>query len=192
MRICVFCGSNTGRGDSYMKASFELGALLADLGYGVVYGGARDGTMGAVANGAMSKGGEAIGVLPRQLFELEQAHPNLTKLHVVDSMHERKRIMHDLSDAFICMPGGIGTMEETFEVWTWTQLGVHRKPLAFYNVNGFYDALERFFDVMVEEGFVRDVHRQMALTGEDPRQLIEDLMQYEPPQVKKWLTPEER
>lgn len=192
MRICVFCGSNTGRGDVYMEASFKLGAIIAEKGYGVVYGGARDGTMGAVANGAMSVGGEAIGVLPRQLFELEQAHESLTKLHVVDSMHERKRIMHDLSDAFICMPGGIGTMEETFEVWTWTQLGVHRKPLAFYNVNGFYDALERFFDVMVEEGFVRSVHRQMALTGDDPDKLIDDLMAYEPPQVKKWLKPEER
>ena len=192
MRICVFCGSNTGRGEIYMDAAFELGELIAELGFGVVYGGARDGTMGAVANGAMAKGGEAIGVLPRQLFELEQAHPSLTKLHIVDSMHERKQIMHDLSDAFICMPGGIGTMEETFEVWTWTQLGVHRKPLAFYNVNGFYDALERFFDVMVEEGFVRTVHRQMALTGDEPRALIDDLMSYEPPQVKKWLTPEER
>lgn len=192
MRICVFCGSNTGRGNVYMDAAFELGSIIAKKGYGVVYGGARDGTMGAVANGAMSAGGEAIGVLPRQLFELEQAHESLTKLHIVDSMHERKQIMHDLSDAFICMPGGIGTMEETFEVWTWTQLGVHRKPLAFYNVNGFYDALERFFDVMVEEGFVRSVHRQMALTGGDPDKLVEELMSYEPPQVKKWLKPDER
>ncbi|MDJ0921343.1 MAG: TIGR00730 family Rossman fold protein [Henriciella sp.] len=192
MRICVFCGSNTGRGDVYMEAAYDLGAIIANKGYGVVYGGARDGTMGAVANGALSVDGEAIGVLPRQLFELEQAHEGLTKLHIVNSMHERKQIMHDLSDAFICMPGGIGTMEETFEVWTWTQLGVHRKPLAFYNVNGFYNALERFFDVMVEEGFVRSVHRQMALTGDDPASLVDKLVTYEPPQVKKWLKPEER
>ncbi len=192
MRICVFCGSNTGRSAVYMEAAFELGQIIAEAGYGLVYGGARDGTMGATANGAMSVGGAAIGVLPRQLFELEQAHPGLTKLHVVESMHERKRVKHELSDAFICLPGGIGTMEETFEVWTWTQLGVHRKPLAFYNVNGFYDALETFLNVMVEEGFVRPIHRQMALTGSEPRALLQALINYEPPQVKKWLTPEER
>lgn len=192
MRVCVFCGSNTGKSETYMKAGFEFGEILAELNYGLVYGGARDGLMGAVANGALSRGGEVIGVLPRQLFDLEQAHESLTDLRIVNSMHERKQIMHDLSDAFVSMPGGIGTMEETFEVWTWTQLGVHRKPLAFYNVNGFYDALETFMDVMVEEGFVRGVHREMALTGKDPRDLIERLMSYEPPQVKKWLTPDER
>ncbi len=192
MRLCVFCGSNTGTGETYMAAAHELGALIANAGHGVVYGGARNGLMGAVADGALSAGGEAIGVLPRQLFELEQAHNGLTELHVVDSMHERKRIMHELSDAFICMPGGIGTMEETFEVWTWTQLGIHRKPLAIYNVNGFYDALEIFFDVMVREGFVRDVHRQMVITGTEPGKLVRDLLAHEPPLVKKWLKPEER
>lgn len=192
MRICVFCGSNTGQGEVYMKAGHEFGALIAEMGYGVVYGGAREGLMGAVANGALAAGGEVIGVLPRQLFDLEQAHENLTDLRVVNSMHERKQIMHDLSSAFVSMPGGIGTMEEMFEVWTWTQLGVHRKPLALYNVNGFYDALETFLDVMVSEGFVKSVHRGMALTGSDPRKLIEDLVTYEPPLVKKWLKPDER
>jgi hypothetical protein len=133
-----------------------------------------------------------IGVLPRQLFELEQAHENLTDLRVVNSMHERKQIMHDLSSSFVSLPGGIGTMEEMFEVWTWTQLGVHRKPLALYNVNGFYDALESFLDVMVEEGFVKDVHRSMTLVGKDPAKLLDELTSYEPPLVKKWLKPEER
>lgn len=192
MRICVFCGSNTGRGEEYMAAAHQLGALIAEAGYGLVYGGARDGLMGAVADGALSAQGEAIGVLPKQLADLEQAHEGLTELHVVNSMHERKRIMHDLCDAFISMPGGIGTMEEMFEVWTWTQLGVHRKALALYNVNGFYDPLETFMDTMVEEGFVRPVHRQMVLTGTEPAQLIADLMAYQPPLVKKWLEPSER
>lgn len=192
MRICVFCGSNTGVGDKYMTAATELGALIANAGYGVVYGGARNGLMGATADGALAAGGEVIGVLPKQLADLEQAHPSLTELHIVSSMHERKQIMHDLSDAFICLPGGIGTMEETFEVWTWTQLGVHRKPLAIFNVNGFYDALETFLDVMVREGFVRDVHRQMVLTGTDPEDLIKQVMTTQPPLVKKWLKPDER
>lgn len=175
-----------------MAAAHELGALIAGAGHGVVYGGARNGLMGAVADGALSAGGEAIGVLPRQLFDLEQAHNGLTELRVVDSMHERKKVMHELSDAFICMPGGIGTMEETFEVWTWTQLGIHRKPLAIYNVNGFYDALEIFFDVMVREGFVRAIHREMVITGNEPNKLIRNLLAHEPPLVKKWLKPEER
>lgn len=192
MRICVFCGSNTGRGDVYMKAGYEFGAMIAKRGMGVVYGGARDGLMGAVANGALEAGGEVIGVLPKQLFDLEQAHENLTDLRVVNSMHERKQIMHELSSSFVSMPGGIGTMEEMFEVWTWTQLGVHRKPLALYNVNGFYDALETFLDAMVSEGFVKEVHRGMTITGKDPEKLLDDLLAYEPPLVKKWLKPEER
>lgn len=175
-----------------MAAAFELGALIAKAGYGLVYGGARGGLMGTVADGALSVAGEAIGVLPKQLADLEQAHESLTELHIVGSMHERKRIMHDLCDAFIAMPGGIGTMEEMFEVWTWTQLGVHRKALALYNVNGFYDPLEAFMDNMVSEGFVRPVHRQMVLTGTEPAQLIADLMAYDPPLVKKWLEPSER
>ncbi|RIJ16886.1 LOG family protein [Henriciella mobilis] len=192
MRICVFCGSNTGRGEVYMESGYEFGAMIAERGLEVVYGGARNGLMGAVANGALEAGGKVIGVLPRQLFELEQAHENLTDLRVVNSMHERKQIMHDLSSSFVSLPGGIGTMEEMFEVWTWTQLGVHRKPLALYNVNGFYDALESFLDVMVEEGFVKDVHRSMTLVGKDPAKLLEELTSYEPPLVKKWLKPEER
>ena len=192
MRICVFCGSNTGRGEVYMESGYEFGAMIAERGLEVVYGGARNGLMGAVANGALEAGGKVIGVLPRQLFELEQAHENLTDLRVVNSMHERKQIMHDLSSSFVSLPGGIGTMEEMFEVWTWTQLGVHRKPLALYNVNGFYDALESFLDVMVEEGFVKDVHRSMTLVGKAPAKLLEELTSYEPPLVKKWLKPEER
>ena len=192
MRICVFCGSNTGRGEVYMESGYEFGAMIGERGLEVVYGGARNGLMGAVANGALEAGGKVIGVLPRQLFELEQAHENLTDLRVVNSMHERKQIMHDLSSSFVSLPGGIGTMEEMFEVWTWTQLGVHRKPLALYNVNGFYDALESFLDVMVEEGFVKDVHRSMTLVGKDPAKLLEELTSYEPPLVKKWLKPEER
>lgn len=192
MRVCVFCGSNTGRGDVYMKAGRAFGALIAERGHGVVYGGARNGLMGAVADGAMQAGGEVIGVLPRKLFDLEQAHEGLTDLRVVNSMHERKQIMHDLSSSFVSLPGGIGTMEEMFEVWTWTQLGVHRKPLALYNLNGFYDALETFLDVMVEEGFVKDVHRRMTIVGSDPAKLLDELTSYEPPLVKKWLKPEER
>lgn len=192
MNICVFCGSNPGRGDGYMQAAHKLGQLIAERGYGVVYGGARDGLMGAVADGALEAGGKVIGVLPEKLSDLEVAHKGLTELHIVSSMHERKGMMAELSDAFISLPGGIGTIEETFEIWTWTQLGIHRKPLALYNVNGFYDGLQSFLNHMMQERFIREVHRAMMFAEQDPEKLIERVVTYEPPLVKKWIEPAER
>lgn len=192
MRICVFCGSNEGREPSYKRAAIELGALIAKRGYGTVYGGAKDGLMGAVADGALAAGGEVIGVLPAKLRDLEVDHPNLSELHIVDSMHERKGLMAELSDAFISLPGGIGTFEETFEIWTWTQLGIHRKPLALYNVNGFYSKLEDFLDHVTKERFVRSVHREMMFSETDPDRLIDRLIEFQPPLVTKWIEPSER
>lgn len=192
MNICVFCGSNPGRGSEYMKAAHRLGELIAKRGYGVVYGGARDGLMGAVADGALEAGGKVIGVLPEKLSDLEVAHKGLTELHIVSSMHQRKGMMAELSNAFISLPGGIGTIEETFEIWTWTQLGIHRKPLALYNINGFYDGLQSFLNHMMQERFIREVHRAMMFAEQDPEKLIERVVTYEPPLVKKWIEPAER
>lgn len=192
MNICVFCGSNPGRGEVYMEAAHTLGQLIAKRGYGVVYGGARDGLMGAVADGALEAGGKVIGVLPEKLSDLEVAHKNLTELHIVSSMHQRKGMMAELSNAFISLPGGIGTIEETFEIWTWTQLGIHRKPLALYNINGFYDGLQSFLNHMMQERFIREVHRAMMFAEQDPEKLIERVVTYEPPLVKKWIEPAER
>lgn len=175
-----------------MQAAHKLGQLIAERGYGVVYGGARDGLMGAVADGALEAGGKVIGVLPEKLSDLEVAHKGLTELHIVSSMHERKGMMAELSDAFISLPGGIGTIEETFEIWTWTQLGIHRKPLALYNVNGFYDGLQSFLNHMMQERFIREVHRAMMFAEQDPEKLIERVVTYEPPLVKKWIEPAER
>src|SRR3546814_750650 len=154
MRLCVFCGSSDGARPAYRDAAHALGKALADAGIGLVYGGAAVGLMGAVADGALARGGEVMGVLPRSLADRELAHPGLTQLHVVGSMHERKAMMAKLSDGFIALPGGLGTFEELFEIWTWAQLGYHRKPVALLNVDGYYDGLLSFLDHPVREAFV--------------------------------------
>ena len=186
-RICVFCGSSPGARPSYRAAAERLGAAIAKRGLGLVYGGAHVGLMGAIADAALAQGGEVIGVLPRALEAREVAHRGLTELQVVDSMHERKARMAELSDCFIALPGGIGTLEETFEAWTWTQLGLHAKPCALLDVDGYYAPLQAFLDSAVAVRFVRAEHRAMLLVDEDPERLLDALASWRVPVVEKWL-----
>ncbi|NKF22156.1 TIGR00730 family Rossman fold protein [Solimonas marina] len=188
MRFCVFCGSSAGARPAYAAAARALGAALAEAGVGLVYGGASVGLMGAVADAARDAGGEVIGVLPRALADRELAHPNLTQLHIVGSMHERKAMMAELSDGFIALPGGIGTFEELFEIWTWAQLGQHAKPCAVLNVDGYYDGLLAFLDHTVREAFVKPVHRARLLVHDDVGALLTAMQRYEPPaSTGKWI-----
>lgn len=187
MRLCVFCGSNLGTRPEYQAAARALGTALGARGIGLVYGGARVGLMGAVADAALAAGGEVIGVIPQALRDKEVAHTGLTDLRVVGSMHERKALMADLSDGFVALPGGLGTYEELFEVWTWAQLGFHAKPVAVLDVAGFYAPLAAFLDAAVGEGFVRREHRGMLLVESEPVRLLERMVAYTPPVVEKWL-----
>ncbi|HZH51231.1 MAG TPA: TIGR00730 family Rossman fold protein [Microvirga sp.] len=192
MRLCVFCGSSPGRDSSYVDAARALGETLAREKIGLVYGGASVGLMGVVADAVLDGGGEVVGVMPQSLVDKEIAHKGLPDLRIVGSMHERKALMAELSDGFVALPGGLGTFEELFEVWTWAQLGYHRKPCALLNVNGFYDKLAGFLDDVVERGFVKPVHRSMLIVEEDPGRLIEVVRTYEPPAVTKWIKAGER
>jgi uncharacterized protein (TIGR00730 family) len=186
-RVCVFCGSSPGARPSYRAAAEALGAAVAKRGLGLVYGGAHVGLMGVVADAALAHGGEVIGVLPRALEAKELAHRNLSALYVVESMHERKALMAELSDCFVALPGGIGTLEETFEAWTWTQLGLHEKPCALLDVDGYYGALQLFLDRAVADRFVRPEHRSMLLVESDPERLLDALAGWRAPIVEKWL-----
>lgn len=187
MRLCVFCGSSPGGDPAYGDAADTMGQLLAKRGIGVVYGGGGVGLMARVADAALAAGGEVIGVIPKDLFDHEIGHDGLTKLHIVASMHERKAMMADLSDGFIALPGGIGTMEELFEVWTWGQLGVHAKPCGILNVDGYFDGLLAFLNHMVEERFLRHKHRAMLQVSTDGNALINSLLAFEPLSQSKWL-----
>ena len=192
-RLCVFCGSSAGARPEYLVAAQTLGRVLAEREVALVYGGARVGLMGAVADAALAVGGEVIGVIPRALEEREIAHTGLTELRVVGSMHERKAVMSDLSDAFIALPGGLGTLEELFEVWTWAQLGVHDKPCAVLDVAGYYARLLDFLDHGVREGFVRPAHRGRLLVDEDPARLVDRLVSHRRlPAEQRWISPAER
>jgi hypothetical protein len=191
-RLCVFCGSSSGRDPAYVGAAAELGTLLAKRRIGVVYGGAGIGLMGAVADAARAAGGEVIWVIPRALVELEVAHVGLADLRVVTSMHERKALMAELADGFVALPGGIGTLEELFEVWTWGQLGSHRKPCALLNVAGFYDRLLGFLDFVVDEAFLRPIHRGMLTVAETPERLLEKLKDYRAPPETRWVSRDDR
>ena len=186
-RICVFCGSSPGHNPIYFQVAQEIGRLLARRGIALVYGGGNVGLMGAMANACLEEGGKAIGVIPRALFEKEIAHLGLTELRIVASMHERKAMMADLSDAFVAMPGGFGTWEEFCEILTWAQLGIQRKPCALLNVNGYYDPLLQMADRAVEEGFVSQIHRDLILADADPVRLLDQLGEYRVPFVDKWL-----
>lgn len=172
MRICVFCGSSAGRSAEYQLATIALGQLLVREGIGLVYGGAHVGLMGVLADTVLAGAGEVIGVIPGSLAARELAHQGLTQLHVVASMHERKAQMATLADAFVALPGGIGTLEELFEVWTWAQLGLHQKPCALLNVAGFYDRLSSFLDFATEQGFVRQAVRDSLLVDSDAVRLL--------------------
>lgn len=190
--LCVFCGSSPGNDPVHGEAARALGGALTDAGIDLVYGGGHVGLMGMVADAVLAGGGRVTGVIPQALHELEVAHHGLTMLHVVGSMHERKAMMADLSGGFIAMPGGIGTFEELFEVWTWGQLGYHCKPVGLLNVGGFYDRLVDFIDDVVEAGFLRIAHRSMLMIEDDPAALVARMQTYEPPIVEKWIGREQR
>ncbi|SCY23858.1 TIGR00730 family Rossman fold protein [Microvirga guangxiensis] len=192
MRLCVFCGSSAGQDPVYIETARLLGEALAANDIELVYGGASVGLMGAVADAALAKGGHVIGVMPQALVDKEIAHAGLSDLRVVGSMHERKAMMAELSDGFIALPGGLGTFEELFEVWTWAQLGYHKKPCALLNVAGFYDKLAGFLDDVVERGFVKPIHRAMLIVKDEPAALIDAIRAYEPPKVEKWIKAGER
>ena len=191
MRICVYTGSRHGSRPEYEAAARAFGTLLAERGIGLVYGGGHLGLMGVIADAALAAGGEVVGVIPQKLVDWEVAHPGLTELHVVASMHERKQMMADLADAFVALPGGIGTMEELFEVWAWLHLGYHQKPCALLNVAGFYDPLIIFLDRMVDEGFLKTGTREMLLTGTDAERLLAALSAYRAPVTLPILEREE-
>ncbi|QEH81644.1 TIGR00730 family Rossman fold protein [Sphingomonas sp. C8-2] len=187
MRICVFSGSSQGYLPEYRAAAAALGGLLGRSSVELVYGGAAVGLMGAVADAALAAGGRVTGVIPQALVDKEVAHLGLTDLLIVDSMHERKARMAALSDGFVALPGGIGTFEELFEVWTWAQLGSHSKPCGLLNVLGFYDRLLDFLDHVAEQGFLKSVHREMLLVENDPEDLMRALTHYHAPTESKWL-----
>ena len=190
-RLCVFCGSSVGNQPAYAEAARTMGALLAGRGIGLVYGGGHVGLMGVIADAVMAHGGEVIGVIPQTLADREIAHTGITELRVVDSMHSRKAMMAELSDGFVAMPGGVGTFEEFFEVVTWTQLGLHRKPCGLLNVNAFYTPLAAFIDQAVTEGFIKPIHRAMIVVDDDPERLLNSLATVKLPDVPKWIKKDE-
>jgi len=186
-RVCVFCGSSSGARQNYIAAAEALARILVGRGITIVYGGGNVGLMGVLADTARAAGGDVIGVIPRGLVAKELAHTELAELRVVESMHERKALMADLSDAFIAMPGGYGTFEEFCEILTWTQLGLQRKPCGILNVEGYYDHLLQMFDNAVTEQFVKPVHREMFIADAAPEALVERLLEYPVPAVDKWI-----
>ena len=185
--VCVYCGSNSGRNPLYTSTARDFASELARRSHTLIYGGGNVGLMGVMANTMLANGGRVIGVIPHQLAALELAHEGLTELHVVADMHERKAKMAELADAVVALPGGLGTMEELFEAMTWTQLGIHSKPCGLVNINGYYDHLMSFLDTMVEEQFVRAVHRDMLLVEADVKVLLDKLAAAEVPADTKWI-----
>jgi len=183
--ICVFCGSSSGNSEIYTIEAKKLAASLVREGITLVYGGARVGLMGAIADEVLSLGGEVIGVIPRSLFEREVAHSGLTELKIVNSMHERKNLMQKLSEAFIAMPGGLGTIEEIFEMFTWAQLGLHRKPCAFLNTNAYYKNLIEFLGHAVNENFLKSGYRDMIIVSDNPDTILQQFRTYQPPLLDK-------
>lgn len=190
MRICVFCGASPGAHPDYLQAATGLGHAMADAGIGLVYGGASVGLMGRVADAVLERGGEAIGVLPQFLADRELAHTGLTTLHTVGSMHERKARMAELADGFIALPGGIGTLEELFEIWTWAMLGQHRKPVALLDARSYYGRLLGFMDHVTAEGFLPRSNRDMLLVDDQPARLLQALRAYQAPSSERWMPKE--
>jgi hypothetical protein len=183
----VFAGSSSGRQKIYSEQARRLGEVIADKGYGLVYGGASVGLMNEIADAVLAKDGRVIGILPAWLDDLEVAHDGLSELRIVGSMHERKAQMADLSDGFVVLPGGIGSLEECFEVWTWLQLGIHTKPIGLLNVGGYYDGLITFLERMVQEQFLKKPHRDLLLVDTDPERLLDALLAQEFSTEGKWL-----
>jgi uncharacterized protein (TIGR00730 family) len=186
-RVAVYCASNDGVRPEYMACASALGTRLAQRGVTVVYGGGRVGLMGALADAALAAGGDVIGVMPHGLVQREVAHHGLTALHVVDSMHERKAMIADLADAFITLPGGLGTLEELFETWTWAQLGVHRKPVGLFNVSDFWTPLIALLDHVGQEGFLRGNPREWLVIDDDAESMLNRLQAFDAPNVRQWL-----
>lgn len=187
--VCVFCGSSPGADPSFVAGARALGAAIAATNRTLVYGGAKVGLMGAVADSVLSAGGKAIGVIPQALVDREVAHGGLSELHVVSSMHERKMLMAELSDAFVAMPGGLGTLEELFEVWTWAQLGLHQKPIGLFGPKAFFAPLLQYLDHLVTQQFVRPEYRRMVTLDDDATTLLDRLERHHPSNVAKWIEP---
>lgn len=185
-RICVFCGSRSGTRPAYTRAAQQTGSLIAQRGYELVYGGGQIGLMGVVASSAIEHGGKVIGIIPKALAEVEVAHQGVSELHLVKTMHERKAMMADLSDAFIALPGGYGTLEELCEIITWGQLGIHHKPFGILNVEGYYDGLMQFFDFATDEGFVHPREREVIYSDSDIDHLLMQLENHTPITFSKW------
>ena len=179
--ICVFCGSREGNNPAYVAAAKETGRAIARRGWKLVYGGGHVGMMGALADAALAEGGEVIGVMPRALLTREIAHPGITRIHLVTSMHRRKALMASLSDGFLTLPGGYGTLEEFFETLTWAQLGLHTKPCALLDVAGFWSHLLEMVNTQIAEGFVPEEHLRLILSGEDPDEILDRMSVYVPP-----------
>jgi uncharacterized protein (TIGR00730 family) len=187
--VCVFCGSSPGADPAFLKGARALGQAIAATERTLVYGGAKVGLMGALADSVLAGGGQVIGVLPQALVDREVAHAGLSELHIVSSMHERKMMMAERADAFIAMPGGLGTLEELFEVWTWAQLGLHQKPIGLLGPTAFFAPLLQYLEQLVAQEFVRLEHRQMVTLDEDPRVLLERLELQQPTALPKWIEP---
>lgn len=190
-RICVYCGSSPGKNPAYAQAATRLAHLMCENDIGLVYGGAAIGVMGVVADAVLEAGGEAIGVIPRSLAKKEIAHQNLSELHVVASMHERKAMMAELASGFIALPGGWGTLEEIFEILTWAQLGFHDKPCGLLNIEGYYDGLIGFLENSFEQEFVNKLCRPMLMTADEPAALLDQFASYRAPKVHKWVGQDE-
>lgn len=186
-RLCVYCGSSSGKKSEYGAAARQLGSIMVSKNIDLVYGGASVGVMGEIADSVIKGGGEVIGVIPQTLLEKEVAHTGISDLRVVDSMHERKALMAELSDGFIALPGGLGTIEEFFEVMTWAQLGMHQKPCGLLNVCQYYQKLIDFLNHAVTERFLKEVHRSLVLVEESPGALLQKFEAYETPEVAKWI-----
>jgi uncharacterized protein (TIGR00730 family) len=184
MRVCVFCGSSPGKGPSYQDAARKVGSVFAERGVELVYGGASVGTMGVLADAVLAAGGTVHGVIPQSLVDREVAHPGLTSLKVVANLHERKAEMSELADAFLALPGGVGTLEELFEVWTWAQLGLHTKPIGLLDVDGFYQPMLRFLENMSAEGFLAGDFREMLIVTTDVVEALDRYSDYRPPPTK--------
>lgn len=189
--ICIYCGSSSGRLEVYASAAVALAEALVSRNIRLVYGGASIGIMGRVADQVLTLGGEVVGVIPKALSHKEIAHQHLTELHITASMHERKMRMAELSDGFIALPGGIGTLEELFEIWTWAQLGFHQKPCGLLNVAGYYDSLIQFLDHVLAEQFVKQDTHDLLMVESNPDALLDRYIDYHPPAVQHWLAKDE-
>jgi uncharacterized protein (TIGR00730 family) len=190
-RLCVYCGSNSGNRPEYTQAAEDLAHAMVSRDIGLVYGGASVGIMGKLADAVVKEGGKVIGVIPKGLFVKEVAHKGISELREVDTMHERKAMMAELSDGFIALPGGLGTIEEFFEIWTWAQLGMHQKPCGLLNTGQYYDNLIAFIDHAVSEQFVKEEYRSMVFVEQQPDILLQKFESYEPPEIARWIDRED-